>query len=553
MIGMIDLHVHSTKSDGTLTPTELVDLAIKKNITAFALTDHDTVAGLCEAESYVRKLRNEGLKVPRFIPGIELSTEYDGKNVHIVGLFINYHCKEFTDYLENFISSRDERNKKMCEKLSSAGILISYEELLTECKGSVITRAHFAKLIVKKGYAKSKNEVFDRYIGDSCPYYVPRDKITPEMAISLIEKAGGVSIFAHPMLCKVGKERFEGMLQSMVRAGLKGIEAYYTTNTLGEQNQTIRIAEKYNLLLSGGSDFHGANKVGIDMGVGHGNLYVPKDCLGPIMKQTKKILFTDMDGTLLLSDSTISPSMKEGLDRLINNGHKLVLTSGRPLPSILDRIIKLGLNYPDTYAISYNGGLIYDVSNKKVIFSKKLSNSTVSEIMELAKKHGVHSHVYSDTHIISPKETEELKLYTNRITMPVIIDEDVTKYIDGSPKVQNISLKGREFLASLEKDVKARFSDEVEAVYSNDRFFEVLPKGVSKGNAVKFLSDYLCVDLSNTVACGDENNDISMLKMAGTAVTVKNGSLETKAAADIITHEDNNHDGLLEVINILFC
>ena len=164
---MVDLHVHSTCSDGTFTPEELVDYAMEKGLRAFALTDHDTVNGLDRAIRYAEGLRQTqeaspadapAPQVPEVIPGIELSTEYQGKDIHMVGLFIDYHQPDFAHYLEDFIHSRENRNKKMCALLREHGIDITYEALLAEFPGAVITRAHFARYLLSHGYIQSMKE-----------------------------------------------------------------------------------------------------------------------------------------------------------------------------------------------------------------------------------------------------------------------------------------------------------------------------------------------------------------------------------------------------------
>ncbi len=197
---MIDLHVHSTYSDGTFSTKELVDYAIEKGLSAFALTDHDCVSGLKEITEYAASLKEKGINAPRVIPGIELSTDYNGSEVHVVGLFIDYESKAFKDYIDNFVKSRLDRNLEMCKKLSDAGFDVKYEDLLNEFPGAVITRAHVANHMQRKGYVKSKQEAFERYIGNYGPYYVPRKLVTPQLAIELILKSGGVPILAHPIL-----------------------------------------------------------------------------------------------------------------------------------------------------------------------------------------------------------------------------------------------------------------------------------------------------------------------------------------------------------------
>ena len=297
---MIDLHVHSNRSDGTFTPTELVDYAIQKGLSAFALTDHDTVDGLEEAISYADKLRHDAAftsqttstsdccqlpstpdcettnysPVPTVIPGIEFSTEYQGRDIHILGLDIDYKNQEFTAYLKNFVDSRILRNQKMCTRLQEAGIDITYEKLLAEFPDAVITRAHYAAYLLRYGYTKSLPEAFERYVGDHCPYFVPREKVTPAQAVELVLKAGGIPVLAHPVLYRMSDERLEQLVAELKEAGLIAIEAIYSTYTAGEERRMRTLASKYGLLVSGGSDFHGTNKKDIDLGVGKGKLYI---------------------------------------------------------------------------------------------------------------------------------------------------------------------------------------------------------------------------------------------------------------------------------------
>ncbi len=276
---MVDLHVHSTCSDGTFTPEELVDYAIKKGLTAFALTDHDTVSGLDRAINYAESLRHTPVQIPEVITGIELSTEYQGKDIHMVGLFIDYHQPDFARYLEDFIHSRENRNKKMCALLQEHDIDITYEALLAEFPGAVITRAHFARYLLSHGYIQSLKEAFDRYVGDRCPCFVPREKVTPAQAVELILGAGGVSVLAHPILYHMSDDRLEALVAELKSIGLVGIEAIYSTYNTAEERQIRGLASKYGLKISGGSDFHGANKPKIDLGTGWGKLYVPDEVL----------------------------------------------------------------------------------------------------------------------------------------------------------------------------------------------------------------------------------------------------------------------------------
>lgn len=289
----VDLHVHSTKSDGSYSPTELVDYAIEKGLSAFALTDHDSVDGIEEAMEYAKKLCHQAAavsdeaaaKVPEVIPGIEFSTEYQGKDVHIVGLYIDIHYPAFEKHLKDFVESRDIRNEKMCQSLQSIGMDITYTKLQEAFPGAVITRAHYAKYMLNRGYIKSMNEAFERYIGDHSPHFIPREKVTPEQAVELILAAGGIPILAHPVLYHMSDARLEELVVKLKAAGLAGIEAIYSTYSPVEERQIRKLADKYDLLISGGSDFHGDNKPGLDLAVGYGKLYVPYEVLENIKYQ----------------------------------------------------------------------------------------------------------------------------------------------------------------------------------------------------------------------------------------------------------------------------
>lgn len=551
---MIDLHVHSTFSDGTYTPTELVDYAITKNISAFALTDHDTVAGVDEAVKYAAKLHNAGIKgVPEIIPGIEFSSQRDGHDVHIVGLFVDYKSPVFQAYLDDFIHTRDERNKKMCDGLCKAGINVPYEELVRLYPDSVITRAHMARYMVEHGLVKNRNEVFEKYIGDKCPYYVPREFVTPEVAIKTILEAGGIPVLAHPILYKLCRSKLNKLVADCVNVGLIAIEAQYSTYTHNDEEKITTLAQKYHLLLSGGSDFHGSNKADIDLGTGYGNLNIKEALLEKLKLKLQNILFTDMDGTLLRSTSTVSLPMKRELDRITSLGHHVVLSSGRPLPSILEVKAEAGLNYPNMYIISNNGALIYDCSNHKPIYVKRLSQDIVRQIVNLALTENIHVHSYTDMEIVGFEDDDELKFYRKRIHMDFIKVDDIADYLpEGSYKVQLIVLNDRQRLEKFRQKIIETLGDSVEAFFSNDQYLEILPKGVDKGEAIKFVTDYLGVIKGRTFAAGDADNDITMIDAAAYGIAMKNASDNVKKAADIITEYDNNEDGLIPVLQKYF-
>lgn len=275
----IDLHTHTCKSDGSYTPAELVDYAIEKGLAAVAITDHDTTEGLNEALSHAADLKEKCLPSVEVVPGIEFSTKYENQDVHVVGLFIAYDSPMFKQALADFVDSRTNRNRKMCENLRGAGIDITYEKLRARYPDSVITRAHYASYLFEKGYVKSRQDAFSQYLGDHTKYFVPREKVTPVQAVKLILHAGGIPILAHPPLYHMGNDRLDKLTASLKAEGLMGIEAFYSTYNNQDIRDMQRLAAKYDLLFSGGSDFHGTNKPGLDLGCGYGKLFVPEDLL----------------------------------------------------------------------------------------------------------------------------------------------------------------------------------------------------------------------------------------------------------------------------------
>ncbi|MBR5970676.1 MAG: PHP domain-containing protein [Lachnospiraceae bacterium] len=283
----VDLHTHSTCSDGTYTPEELMAYAAEKGLKAIALTDHDTVAGIAPAAAYIKE---QALPL-ELVPGIELSTIYDlpgegrEQEVHVVGLFVDTENKAFTDTIEENAKSRVGRNAEICEKLTAAGLPVTYEELEEANLGAVLTRAHIAKLLLAKGLIQTRQEAFDRYIGDDGPCFVPRKKVTPFEAVELILSAGGVPVLAHPMLYKLTKAQLTELAKELKAAGLVGIEAVYSTHTQEEERCVRAIAKETGLLVSGGSDFHGANKPGLDLGRGYGSLFVAESILEELRRK----------------------------------------------------------------------------------------------------------------------------------------------------------------------------------------------------------------------------------------------------------------------------
>lgn len=265
----IDLHVHSNCSDGTLTPQEVVRCAVKKGLAAIALTDHDTVKGIPAAIAEAEKL---GLEL---IPGIEFSTNYQGKDIHILGLDIDTENARFSGSLSRFLDSRDDRNRKMINLLSRQGIPISWDIMEQRFPGSVWTRAHFARYLLDEGYVNTIPEAFSRYIGDGACCFVPREKVTPFQAIRLIHEGDGIAVLAHPLLYRMTDQELTAMTGELKKAGLNAIEAIYSSNRWMDEGNMRRLAKKFGLKITGGSDFHGDNKPDIKLGEGRGNLKIP--------------------------------------------------------------------------------------------------------------------------------------------------------------------------------------------------------------------------------------------------------------------------------------
>jgi predicted metal-dependent phosphoesterase TrpH len=283
----IDLHVHSNVSDGTLTPEEVVKLAVKSGLAAIALTDHDTLAGVAKAQAVAAAESENGHPI-RVIPGTEISVMYNNKDIHILGLFMDPENEQLVEALTLARLKRDERNEKMAANLRTAGIDITIEKLRQEEGEAVLTRAHFAKFMVKYGYCKTLQDVFTRYLNNDSPYYVPREYLSPEQAIQLIHEAGGLAVLAHPLLYKFTLDAVEQLAAYLAGLGLDGIEAIYSSNTGFDEGRMLHIANKYNLAVSGGSDFHGANKPDLNIGSGRGNLKIPCSVLENLEKRLTK-------------------------------------------------------------------------------------------------------------------------------------------------------------------------------------------------------------------------------------------------------------------------
>lgn len=281
---MIDLHVHSNHSDGTLSPEELVSLAQNSGVSVFALTDHDTVSGLKAAKEATKSLADASPSVS-VISGVEISAAYQKRDIHILGLFIDETNPSLLTALENAVTARDSRNETMAARFRSLGIPLTLEDLRLINPDTVITRAHFANYLIGHGHVKNSQEAFSRYLGYDAPCFVPREYMQPEQAISLILQAGGLPVLAHPLLYKLPPSELEALIKRLREAGLMGLEVYYSSNSNFDEQICYSLANRFGLLMTGGSDFHGANKPNLYLGTGrNNNLNIPERLLEPLYK-----------------------------------------------------------------------------------------------------------------------------------------------------------------------------------------------------------------------------------------------------------------------------
>ena len=287
----IDLHVHSTFSDGSETTEKLVKLAAEAKLAAFALTDHDTTDGY---KSLYEAASKHNVGIPKedqleVLPGVEISAAYKNKDIHILGLLVDPNDSEFNALLKAAEKARISRNIKMIENLKSAGIPISYEEIVASAPDSIITRAHFGKYLVEKGIVNDYPSAFEKYLGDNTPYYVARKFTSPKDAIEGIIKAGGVPVLAHPIIYRLPIPDLEALVDTLITYGLRGIETLYSSHSKQDENYVRGLAKRKRLVITGGSDFHGKPKPAINLGIGRGNLRIPYSILENLREEQKKL------------------------------------------------------------------------------------------------------------------------------------------------------------------------------------------------------------------------------------------------------------------------
>ena len=268
----IDLHIHSTTSDGTMSPVELVYYAHKKGLSALAITDHDTIDGVDQALAAGRSV---GLEV---ISGIELSVKYSRYNVHVLGYLFDHRQKELLNALDLLQVGRIERNKKIIVKLNQLGFTLQFHELEKSAGSGQTGRPHIARLMVEKGFVKSMDEAFEKYLGQGGLAYTSRFIYEANEAIDIIHKAGGIAVLAHPLQLDKLVDNLDHALHQLCDMSLDGIEVYYPNHSRQFRKRLIALAEKYSLLLTGGSDYHGSIRPGTTLAGGK-NVSVPAQLL----------------------------------------------------------------------------------------------------------------------------------------------------------------------------------------------------------------------------------------------------------------------------------
>jgi 3',5'-nucleoside bisphosphate phosphatase len=267
---IVDLHTHSTASDGSVSPDELVQLAKRARISILAITDHDTQAGVAEAVEAGRRTEIE------VVPGVELSLEHDSGGMHLVVLWLEPGSGPLQDRLSELQSGRNPRNERIVELLNESGMTLTMDEVLEESGGGTVGRPHIAAVMVRHGYVPDIRAAFDLWLARDRPAYVGRPRLEPEVAIELARSSGAVPVLAHPHTLGITTAgEMAALLERLRDAGLVGLEALYASYHRHEREGYSDLARRFGLAVSGGSDFHGTYKPGLELGTGYGDLVVP--------------------------------------------------------------------------------------------------------------------------------------------------------------------------------------------------------------------------------------------------------------------------------------
>jgi len=279
---LIDLHVHSLYSDGTNSPGELIGMAEQRGLSALALTDHDTVAGIPPLFGAAKDSSVEA------VPGIELSAECERGTMHVLGYFIDHTCPELLEKMEKVRAGREERNMEILKKLNKLGYILMWSDVEKQAGCDVIGRPHFADALVERGHVKSRKAAFDLLLAKGRPAYVERYRYTARECIELIRQAGGVSSLAHPATIYMPDDQLKGLVMGLKEHGLNGIEAYYAEHKPENIRKFSGWAREFDLICTGGTDFHGENTPDLKLGTGFGQLRGPDETLEQLKEAAAK-------------------------------------------------------------------------------------------------------------------------------------------------------------------------------------------------------------------------------------------------------------------------
>ena len=269
----------------------------------------------------------------------------------------------------------------------------------------------------------------------------------------------------------------------------------------------------------------------------------------------RRLLFLDLDGTLLNDEKQITPGNRQALEKALQDGHGVIITTGRPLRSAMEQARNLGLDQPGCFFIAYNGALIYDWAKNAQVYKHSLPVQTVIRLFRQAEKMGVHIQTYDTWDVlVEPRcDDTEVRRYCQLIRMDFKVMENVETALQEEPvKCLAINFDRKDGLLAFQAWIRENMAEEVDCFFSCDQYMEIVPKGMSKGDAVKRLCGMLQVDIADAVAAGDAANDLTMIRTAGIGVAMANATEEVKAAAQYITKRDNNHDGIAEVVEQFF-
>ena len=274
----LDLHLHTIHSDGSCTPTEVVNMAHQAGVTALAITDHDIMTGVVEAMEAGQQC---GIEI---IPGVEISSLSGNSELHILGYFLDRQDPDLLARLKTLRDGRHLRNPQIIERLQTLGIDITYDEVRALAGSDSVGRPHIARALMDKRVVASAKEAFDRFLAEGKPAYVPRELPSPAEAIHWIKAARGLAVLAHPTWVKVAEQPLVDLVRQLKADGLDGVEVYYSTHAARQTREYLSLAQQLGLLVTGGSDFHGITKPDIEVGIGKGTLHIPTSLL-PKMKE----------------------------------------------------------------------------------------------------------------------------------------------------------------------------------------------------------------------------------------------------------------------------